>query len=758
MKLREGLKIEIAGLCLIALAVLGLICLLSPSEGFVGGVLEKVLKTLAGEGRFLFPLLLGVLGWQLIRSGRKVQLAQNILGFVLLLLVALTLIHSLVPSDYTARSFLEGDGGGLIGAFLSFVLQQSFGRAGAYVILLTMGLISLLMLTGVSLSSVTELLVRWGWKGVKKNLFERMGFLSSFYKGGKEQRVKDVPVIIDYVEKDERVDGALPDEDGQTKDMGRERIVEGAAELAAASEVYRPGTNGGRDSRCSQLVFSRVSRESCNPGDLLRPPPGCEGEARADGVYRLPPLELLACSARSKIDKNDPDIAEKIKVLEATLNNFGVKVRVTRVSRGPSVTRYEIQPPPGVKVSRIVGLSDDIALGLAAPGVRIEAPIPGRAAVGIEVPNQKVSPVRLRDLLESDVYLKARSRLTVALGKDIGGNVVAADLAAMPHLLIAGATGSGKSVCLNTIIASILFKATPEEVKFLVIDPKMVELATFNGIPHLVSPVVTDPRKAATALRWAVKEMEYRYELFAGAGARDVEKYNALLRQRGRKEDQLPQMVIIIDELADLMMVAPADVEDAICRLAQMARAGGMHLVVATQRPSVDVITGLIKANIPSRISFNVSSQIDSRTILDMVGAEKLLSRGDMLFYPVGAAKPVRLQGAFISDREVELLVNYLRKQAVPPQVQQGITLDHTDPEASGPDDELLSRAAQLFMETGQASISLLQRRLRIGYARAARLMDALERRGFVGGPEGSKPRAVLISKEQYQQTFKKIL
>jgi S-DNA-T family DNA segregation ATPase FtsK/SpoIIIE len=324
----------------------------------------------------------------------------------------------------------------------------------------------------------------------------------------------------------------------------------------------------------------------------------------------------------------------------------------------------------------------------------------------------------------------------------------------MPHLLIAGATGSGKSVCLNTIIASVLFRAVPEQVKFLIIDPKMVELATYNGIPHLVAPVVTDPKKAATVLRWAVKEMEYRYELFAGAGARDIEKYNAIMRQRGRKEEQLPLMVIVIDELADLMMVAPADVEDTVCRLAQMARAGGMHLVVATQRPSVDVITGLIKANIPSRISFSVSSQIDSRTILDMPGAEKLLSRGDMLFYPVGSAKPMRLQGAFVSDREVELLVNYLKRQAAP-QDEKYISADLVHPEPQTPDDELMTRAAQLIMDTGQASISLLQRRLRIGYARAARLMDMLERRGIVGGPQGSKGRTVLMSQEQYQQTFK---
>jgi len=425
---------------------------------------------------------------------------------------------------------------------------------------------------------------------------------------------------------------------------------------------------------------------------------------------------------------------------------------VTKVSKGPVITRYEVQPPPGVKVSRIVSLADDIALGMAASDVRIEAPVPGKAVVGIEVPNREVATVYLRELVETVEFQQSASYLTIALGKDVAGNPILDDLSRMPHLLIAGATGAGKSVCLNTLIAGILYKSTPEQVKFLIIDPKMVELATFNGIPHLVSPVVTDPRKSATSLRWAVKEMEYRYELFAGAGVRDLTRYNNMMRREGKVP--LPQLVIIIDELADLMMVSPADVEDAICRLAQMARAAGIHLVVATQRPSVDIITGLIKANIPSRISFAVSSQIDSRTILDMGGAEKLLGRGDMLFYPVGATKPIRVQGAFLSDREVELLVNFWKKKAYPDydeNLEQEVAAAEDEPEY---DDKLLARALQIFVQTGHGSISLLQRRLHIGYARAARLMDMMERRGYVSGHEGSKPRTVLINTEEYQQLF----
>ena len=379
-------------------------------------------------------------------------------------------------------------------------------------------------------------------------------------------------------------------------------------------------------------------------------------------------MTLLARPNRIKNIRYNKDINENVRILEDTLESFGVKARVIQVSRGPAITRYEIQPPSGVKVSRIVGLADDIALSMAAPGVRIEAPIPGKAAVGIEVPNREISMVHLRDLLETQEFIQAKSKLTIALGKDIAGNPVIGDMGKMHHLLIAGATGSGKSVCLNTLIASILFKATPDEVKLLMIDPKMVELATYNGIPHLVTPVVTDPRKAATSLRWAAKEMERRYEMFAAAGVRDITRYNKLIKTKEPDGNSLPLpfVIVIIDELADLMIVAPADVEDAICRLAQMARAAGIHLVVATQRPSVDVITGLIKANIPSRISFAVSSQIDSRTILDMSGAEKLLGKGDMLFFPVGASKPVRVQGAYLSDREVDELVKYLKKQAEP--------------------------------------------------------------------------------------------
>jgi S-DNA-T family DNA segregation ATPase FtsK/SpoIIIE len=433
-----------------------------------------------------------------------------------------------------------------------------------------------------------------------------------------------------------------------------------------------------------------------------------------------------------------------------------VQGKVVQVSCGPSITCYEFQPAPGVKVSRVVNLTDDIALSLAAAGVRIEAPIPGKAAIGIEVPNQEIATVSLREVIETEEFQTAQSKLTVALGKDISGKPILADLSKMPHLLIAGATGSGKSVCMNALITSILFKAKPSEVKFLMVDPKMVELTTYNGIPHLISPVVTDAKKAASALRWAVHEMENRYELFAAAGVKDINRYNQQIIENNINIESLPYIVVLIDELADLMMVAPADVEDAICRLAQMARAAGIHLVVATQRPSVDVITGIIKANIPSRIAFAVSSQTDSRTILDMNGAEKLLGRGDMLFYPTGYPKPVRLQGVFVSDKDVEEVVRFLKQQEKPVYneevVNQETELDK--PKLEEEDDELIPEVAKIFIENGQASISLIQRRFRVGYNRAARIIDIMEKKGIIGGYEGSKPRQVLITVEDYERLY----
>lgn len=472
-----------------------------------------------------------------------------------------------------------------------------------------------------------------------------------------------------------------------------------------------------------------------------------------DRPYHFPSLDILAKGKGSQ--SNSEEVAQNAMMLENVLSNFGITAKVVNATQGPTVTRYEIEPAPGVKVSRIVNLTDDIALNLAAQHIRMEAPIPGKSAIGIEVPNKTTEAVHLRDVLDCSDFKDARGGIPVGLGKDIAGKPVITDLAKMPHLLVAGTTGSGKSVCVNTLISSILFSRKPEEVKLLLIDPKMVELSIYNGIPHLMAPVVTDMKKAAAVLRWAVREMEARYKAFAASGKRDIKSYN-----EAHPKAAMPLIVLIIDELADLMMTAPDDIEESISRLAQMARAAGIHMVLATQRPSVNVITGSIKANVPSRISFAVGSQIDSRTILDMAGAEKLLGKGDMLFAPIGANKPIRVQGAFISDDEVEHLVEFVKAQREP-EYDDTVTQEaekETEKESSEENDiyrdELLERAVNLVMESGQASVSMLQRRFRIGYTRAARLVDTMEDLKIVGPSMGSKAREILMSPEQAKARY----
>ena len=477
-------------------------------------------------------------------------------------------------------------------------------------------------------------------------------------------------------------------------------------------------------------------------------------------AYQIPSLSLLK---RSNNTGRSPEIQQELernkRMLEETLKDFNVGVSMKDVQRGPSVTRYEVQPNAGVKVSKITGLSDDIALNLSAQSIRIEAPVPGKSVVGIEVPNRKKDVVKLRDILESDAFQTAKSQLAFAVGKDIAGNAIIGDIAKMPHLIIAGATGSGKSVCTNSIIMSILFHATPEQVRLILIDPKIVEFRVYEDIPHLLIPVVTDPKKAAGALNWAVQEMEHRYQTFADNGVRDLADYNKKIQSQPDGQT-LPQIVIAIDELADLMMTASKEVEDAICRLAQKARAAGMHLIIATQRPTTDIITGLIKANIPSRIALSVMSQVDSRTILDTGGAEKLLGHGDMLYLPNGMPKPIRVQGCFVSTEEIEKTVAFVKQQAQAAYddsalvgVEQNIPV--LKGETASPDgnaDPRLEEAIQAVVELGQASTSSLQRYLNVGYARAARMIDELEKMGIVGGYNGAKPRKVLMTKQQYEE------
>ena len=490
--------------------------------------------------------------------------------------------------------------------------------------------------------------------------------------------------------------------------------------------------------------------------------------------YQFPPISLLTKSMGKENKNAGNELRETAQRLQQTLQTFGVRVTITDISQGPAVTRYELQPEQGVKVSKIVGLADDIKLNLAATDIRIEAPIPGKAAIGIEVPNKENTAVGLRELLETDEFKKFPSNIAFAVGKDIAGRVVVSDIAKMPHMLIAGATGSGKSVCINTLIMSILYKADPSDVKLIMVDPKVVELSVYNGIPHLMIPVVTDPKKASAALQWGVAEMTDRYQRFADFNVRDLKGYNKkvedmVVRGDPQAPKKMPQIVIIVDELADLMMVSPGEVEESICRLAQLARAAGIHLIIATQRPSVDVITGLIKANMPSRIAFSVSSGVDSRTILDMNGAEKLLGKGDMLFYPQGYTKPVRVQGAFVSDKEVSDVVEFLKNQQLgniyDSDIQQKMeSMGAASGDGAGSPgggnerDQYFVDAAQFIIEKDKASIGMLQRVFKIGFNRAARIMDQLCEAGVVGEEEGTKPRKVLMSQEQFEQYIEECL
>lgn len=559
------------------------------------------------------------------------------------------------------------------------------------------------------------------------------------------ESVPSSPIIRDFFEQVKQ-EGRLDDEYDD-----HEAVIPSAQEDPSGNTAASPEPMGGLEASNGELNGAATAGNEGQEGTAPAAPP-----APPPKPYKLPPFRLLSKPNNGGKGGDQNDYMQTARKLEATLESFGVRAKVLEVVRGPSVTRYEIQPDIGVKVSRIVNLTDDIALALAAKDIRMEAPIPGKSAIGIEVPNNEVSLVTMREVMETPTFQEAESKLSIAFGRDISGQTIVGNLARMPHLLVAGATGSGKSVCINGIITSILYKAKPDEVKFLMVDPKMVELNVYNGIPHLMAPVVTDPKRASLALKKIVVEMEKRYELFSKSGTRNIEGYNNLMKDN--LPAVLPYIVVIVDELADLMMVAANDVEDAITRLAQMARAAGIHLIIATQRPSVDVITGVIKANIPSRIAFGVSSQVDSRTILDMAGAEKLLGRGDMLFMPMGSSKPIRVQGAFMSDHEVENIVDFVRDQG---QAEYDESLVPEIEESSNSDeeelDELYEQAVTIVLEAKQASVSLLQRRMRVGYTRAARLIDSMEARGIIGPYEGSKPREVLMSMEQYQQQQNRI-
>ncbi|MFA7572324.1 MAG: DNA translocase FtsK 4TM domain-containing protein [Lutispora sp.] len=724
------LKYDIMGILAILAAIYLYICIFDKNSGLAGEYIKKILFGVFGIGSYFFPLLILIFGIAAFYLKDKIKLNIKFYSFCLAFVTLLVLLYLININIFqeTSLDYIESlieayelgtqsIGGGIIGAALGCFMVKIVGTMGTAIAISGLFIISIIMFTGITAASLFNNAKAFFVK-IFLYLKPKKTFNKKSIKGIKKERPVD-EIAYDYADRDEIID---------TKKV---KIIDFTKEF---DNNFQPKT---------KEVISRAQPDNMKEKITSSNP-------QHYPHYNLPSTSLLFPPQEGKGGNMKKEIMNNIKILDETLKNFNVDATVSQVSVGPSITRYELQLSPGVKVSKIVNLADDISLSMASQGIRIEAPIPGKAAVGIEVPNKEITTVYIKDVIESEEFNKSKSNIAFALGRDVAGSNIIADISKMPHLLIAGATGAGKSVCINTIIASILFRAAPDKVKLLMIDPKVVELSVYNGIPHLLVPVVTDPKKAAGALNWAVLEMTERYKSFASKNVRDINGYNALFQE---EIDKLPQIIIIIDELSDLMMVAPGDVEDAICRLAQMARAAGIHLVVATQRPSVDVITGLIKANIPSRISFAVSSQVDSRTILDMGGAEKLLGKGDMLFYPVGESKPIRVQGAFISEKEVEAIVDFIKGQVSPSYVD-GIIKEYDNDENEedeGEVDELLNDAITMVVENGQASILMLQRRLKIGYSRAARIIDQMEERRIIGGFEGSKPRKVLISKEQWR-------
>ncbi|MGR6835688.1 DNA translocase FtsK 4TM domain-containing protein [Syntrophomonas erecta] len=682
--------------------------------GIFGTYLLKGLETVFGDAALVFSFFL--LAWSIHLAVIKEYWSSRMWG-VSLIFMAVLIYFSLwlVPGGLEPlEAGLKGLGGGALGGGITYLMVGLVGRVGTIIFLILNMVVALVLVSNQPLTEIIRVC-----SGHSKKISQQIGDLLFYELEKKDDQNRDSirnlePVIIDH-------------------NGGNAEIAAGDTEVITRREDKTPQPS-------FTLALPRQDNLPVEKETPITLP-------KKDYKYQKPPLELLSdISSERTIDKKN--IKESINILEDTFKSFGIGVKVNQVSCGPAVTRYELTPAPGVKVSRIISLTDDLQLNLAAPGIRMEAPIPGKSAVGIEVPNSKVLSVGLRSLLSSPAFKKMNSPLTFVLGEDISGSTVVSRLSDMPHLLIAGSTGSGKSVCLNCIIMSLLFNSLPDELKLVFIDPKMVELTVYNGIPHLYTPVVTDPKKAAVVLRWMVTEMEKRYKAFAEQGVRDINRYNQAA------EEKLPYIVIVIDELADLMMVAPVEVEDSICRLAQMARAAGMHLIVATQRPSVDVVTGVIKANIPSRIAFAVSSQADSRTILDIGGAEKLLGKGDMLFFPVGASKPYRVQGAYVSDADIEKTVEFISRQGFEAEEaldisELEVSLEQSELEH---EDDLFWDAVRVFVESRKASASLLQRRLRIGYARAARLVDMMEDRGIVSALDNNKRREILIDKEQLEK------
>lgn len=755
--------------------------LMSSSGALLPRIIQLIFKGLFGGLAILVPVVLvlaGITGFihnnEKINRIRRTKMKYIIPIFLILYYGLINYAQS--PSSSPLRMDeiqdiikmgVSREGMGLIPSFVTYYLTHLLGLVGAWLIVVFATIICILQVMDISIADMIELAqnpsngranILSKLKVFNKNktnvdgieettLISKTGIFSKI-KDKFKKNDQDSPEEEDDTDKTIKIVGFNKAEDDYLE------ILEGTQSLSDLEVLQKlqQGDLEGIDGITPNLKdIGPKSKLMGGPGQIVEPEKEDLFEEENEHIkyanYKMPPVSLLNKVVNKSDKRSKQKVLENARRLEQTLRDFGVEASINQVTVGPTITRYEIQPRPGVKVSKIVNLTDDIALSLAAKSIRMEAPIPGKNAIGIEVPNEESQMVGIREIIESKEFNGYPSKLAMGLGKDVAGRIIIGDIAKMPHLLIAGSTGSGKSVCVNTLITSLVYKAKPDEVKLILIDPKVVELSNYNGIPHLLIPVVTDPKKAANALTWAVTEMNRRYKLFAETQVKDIKSYNE------KTDNPLPRIVIIIDELADLMMVSANDVEDCIHRLAQMARAAGMHLIVATQRPSVDVITGVIKANIPSRIAFAVSSQTDSRTIIDMGGAEKLLGKGDMLFYPLGAAKPVRLQGAFISEAESDKIIEHIKNEVgehtYANDIEEKISNVNTDEVSSA--DELLVECIEFVVANEQASASMLQRKFKIGFNRAARLIDDMEERGIVGPSEGSKPRKVLISKQDLE-------
>ncbi len=785
-KKNRASKSDVAVVSLIILSIL-LAVLIYTKSGVIGVKLNEILGGMIGIVQYILPIGIFAIAIQLASEGSE-ELTPKLVQYGILL-VSLSIVFCVFQissgelqtnkelSEVVKDAYLLGmqsKGGGAIGSCGAVPLTNLLGNIGTIILCLGIAIILIVFTFGINLSEWINKVIEKAEEKKEERLTQKEEQRKQL---AKEER--ETPAKRRKREREERLAQKELEKkdpmDNQIKINFGGRIIDGADEKLGLKKYDHSKED--LEPLTKQSKLAKQAKQEAQPDELENNlfkdvEEQKEEKKRAvlqlehamtveDEHYEYPPMELLGKPSKKALKGGAKALTNTATKLQKTLYSFGVSAKVENVSVGPAITRYELKPAEGVRVSKIANLADDIALNLAAETIRIEAPIPGKQAVGIEVPNQEREAVHLREVLDSEEFRNNKSKLTIALGKDVAGNIQLADISKMPHVLIAGSTGSGKSVCINTIITSIIYHAKPSEVKFVMVDPKVVELSVYNGIPHLLIPVVTDPRKAAGALAWAVQEMDDRYNKFASKGVRDLKGYNkAIKKEEGL--GKLPQIVIIIDELADLMMVAKNDVEDAICRLAQKARAAGMHLVIATQRPSVDVITGLIKANVPSRIAFAVSSQVDSRTILDSIGAEKLLGKGDMLYFPSGAPKPSRVQGAFVTDEEVEKIVDFVKSNGtatysedILESIENNNKTDKEIAQEQAEDDDtdpFLMDAIQTVVETGQASTSFIQRRFKVGYARAGRIIDQMEERGVISGYQGSKPREVLMTLDEWNE------